>query len=146
MGASHLVILGLIFKKHTSICLPAPFLLCSWPRGNRCRPRDARPRVSVNFRKFLHAWRPRWARARVAVTYLRLGRWNPQISMNTAVLILLLSFSAQESKASLDLCAKRKQTYQNGSIHRKLKVPMSVISPRPRTQCCVHPHLGRVAR
>jgi hypothetical protein len=45
--------------------------------------------------------------------------------MNIAVLILLLSFSGD--KARLGLSAKRKQKYQNGNIHRKLRVPTSVI-------------------
>ena len=37
-------------------------------------------------------------------------------------------------KASLALYAKRKQKYQNGNIHRKLKVTTSVILPRPIIQ------------
>ena len=37
-------------------------------------------------------------------------------------------------KASLALYAKRKQKHQNGNIHRKLKVPMSVILSLPKVQ------------
>ena len=57
--------------------------------------------------------------------------------MNTAVLILLLSDSVIGDKASLALSPIRKQKYQNGSIHRKLKVPTSeregkLSNPRAR--------------
>jgi hypothetical protein len=45
--------------------------------------------------------------------------------MNIAVLILLLSISKLENKARLALFTNRKQKYQNGNIHRKLKVPTS---------------------
>ena len=44
-------------------------------------------------------------------------------------------------KASLALSVKRKQKYQNGSIHRKLKVTTFVILSRPSIQyACIPAH------
>jgi hypothetical protein len=88
----------------------------------------ARARVSINFRKFSPCI------ARVAGTrgFDSLpSLWDVgtvSLPMNySAVLMLLLS----GNKASLALFPERKQKYQIGSIHRKLKVATSVIFSRP---------------
>jgi hypothetical protein len=49
-------------------------------------------------------------------------------------------------KASLALYAKRKQKYQNGNIHRKLKVSMSTISLQPNAQYRIAVHHGARTR
>ena len=107
----------------TAVCilnLVLNLVLYFWPRQNRCMASARCARAG--FRKFqqtcfLHASsRARAAYARVwQFTRVPLGRWN-----------------------ILALCANRKQKYQNGNIHRKLKVPTSeregtLSTPRARS-------------
>jgi hypothetical protein len=49
-------------------------------------------------------------------------------------LLLRHRTEAYQGARVIALFPKRKRKYQNGSIHRKLKVPTSVILPQPRIQ------------
>ena len=77
----------------------------------------------------INAWRARGARAQVSVNFRKFSPCMARARRTRAGLTVY-----PPSRTFLALSAKRKQKYQNGNIHRKLKVPTSVILPRPRIQ------------